>query len=375
MLRRIKTVYRNLAYMNFLKHNPRVYWKLIKGYSKVNFFNKNQVRFVEIMLTYGCNARCYFCSCKALLAGGGKLLTKEKTLSVIDECADMGVPVVSFLGGEPLLIQHLPDLIAHTARRGILPGITTNASLLTKEKLKNLYDAGLGFMSVSIHSTDPSEHDNVVKIPNAFEHAMEMLDEAKRLGIAVNISSVFMHQTFASGQAEKIVELARRRGYRLSINNLIPAVQGDLTSGILMTLSDNQRLAALAKEHPFITTHMTNNFFGYGCPIGNCYIGLSAYGDALPCFFVPISFGNVWDDSLKNIFERMLKVRVFRSRPKMCLAGENKTFITRYLAPIFGVAKSAPVPVEKHPEYDSTTGTLRDLVASAERTAANHIAP
>lgn len=361
--------------MNFLKHNPRVYWKLIKGYAKVNFFGKEQVRFVEIMLTYGCNASCYFCSCKALHDDRGKLLTKEKLFSIIDECADMGVPVVAFLGGEPLLIPYLGELIAHTHRRGILPGITTNATLLTKEKLKKLYDAGLGFMSVSIHSTDPVEHNNIVKVKNAFENALVMLDYARELGIAVNISSVFLHQTFESGRYAELIELAKRRGYRLSANNVIPAVQGDLTNGILMTYKDNKKLETLCKEHAFITTHMTNNFFGYGCPIGNCYMGITAFGETLPCFFVPISFGNVWEKPLKDIFTKMLKVSFFKARPKMCLAGENREFITEYLAPIFGVTKSKAIPVEAHPKFSSALGTLEPLVTSIERSQENHILP
>ncbi len=361
--------------MNFLKHNPRVYWKLIKGYIKVNLFHLEQIRFVEIMLTYGCNARCWFCSCRALYEDKGKLMTKEKLMSIIDECAALGVPVISFLGGEPLLVRYLPEIIEYTHKRGILPGITSNATLLTKEKIDELYARGLGLMSVSIHSTDPEAHNDTVKIKNAFQHAIEMLAYAKSIGISVNISSVFLHSTFESGQAEKIIELAKKHGFRLSINNVIPTVQGDLTSGILMTYDENKKLENLCQAQSFITTHMTNNFFGYGCPIGNCYIGLTPYGEALPCFFVPISWGNVWHDSLASIFQRMLRVRFFRARPKMCLAGENKEFITRYLKPVFGVDKSACLPVERHPEFDPASGTLRDLVGSSARSNENHIVP
>ncbi len=375
MWQSLKNIYKNLAYMNFLKHNPRVYWKLIKGYVKVNILHQEQLRFVEIMLTYGCNARCWFCSCRALYEDKGKLLTKEKLMSIIDECADLGVPVISFLGGEPLLVRYLPEIIAYTHKRGILPGITSNATLLTKEKLDQLYACGLGLLSVSIHSTDPEAHNDTVKIKNAFQHAIEMLAYAKKIGISVNISSVFLHSTFESGQAEKIVALANEHGFRLSINNVVPTVQGDLTSGILMTYDDNKKLEGLCHAQASVTTHMTNNFFGYGCPIGNCYIGLTPYGEALPCFFVPISWGNAWNESLASIFQKMLRVKCFRARPQMCLAGENKEFITRFLKPVFGVDKSACMPVEKHPEYNQTTGTLHDLVGTTARSRDGHIAP
>lgn len=363
MLKKIFHIYRNLAYMNFLRRHLRVYPKLVKGYLKENLFHRPQVRFVEIMLLYGCNAKCFFCSCRALLEKSGHLLDETKIKSLVDECAAMGVPVVAFLGGEPTLVKYLPEIIAHTKKRGILPGITTNATLLTKEKLRVLRDAGLGFMSVSIHSTDAKEHDDILQIPNAFEHALEMLKEAKRLGIAVNIASVYMRGMFQDGRYQRIIDLAKELGFRLSINNYVPATQQDLDEPQMLTYEQNCELAALCQKNAFVTTHMTNNFFGYGCPIGNCYIGLTAFGDALPCFFVPISFGNVWKDSLADIFQKMLKVPFFRARPQMCLAGENKEFITEYLKPTFGLDRGKPMEVENHPKFDRATNTLAPITA------------
>jgi MoaA/NifB/PqqE/SkfB family radical SAM enzyme len=372
MIQKIKTIYKNLSYMNFLRNHPRVYWKLAKGYTKVNFLKCDQVRFVEIMLTHGCNAKCFFCSCRALLERSGRMLDEAKIKTVIDECAKMDVPVIAFLGGEPLLVKYLPSLLAHTKKRGILPGITTNASLLTKEKLKDLKDAGLGFMSVSIHSTDPKEHDALLKIDNLFEHAMEMLREAKRLGIACNIATVFMRDMFEDGRYERLVNLAKENNFRISVNNFVPASQDDLDSPQMLTLEQNKKLESLCKEHTFITTHMTNNFFGYGCPIGNCYIGLSAFGDALPCFFVPISFGNVWNDSMQEVFKKMTKVPFFKRRPQMCMAGENKEFINEYLKPTFGRQRGSPMEVENHPKYDKCCGTLMDINES-ERCAKTNV--
>ena len=361
MIQRVFHIYRNLAYMNFLRNHLRVYPKLVKGYLKENVLHRPQVRFVEIMLLYGCNAKCFFCSCRALLEKSGHMLDEAKIKSVVDECAEMNVPVVAFLGGEPMLVKYLPNVIAHTKKRGILPGITTNASLLTKEKLKDLRDAGLGFMSVSIHSTNAKEHDDILKIDGAFEHAIEMLKEAKRLGIAVNIASVYMRSMFQDGRYQRIIDLAKELGFRLSINNYVPATQHDLDEPQMLTYEQNCELASLCQKNGFITTHMTNNFFGYGCPIGNCYIGLTAFGDALPCFFVPISFGNVWQNSLQSIFEKMLRVPFFRARPQMCMAGENKEFITGYLKPTFGVDRGKPMAVENHPKFDPATQTLRPI--------------
>jgi len=357
----MKNIYKNLYYMNFLWNSKRVYWKLIKGYVKTNFLKKDQIRFVEIMPSYACNARCEICSCKALKTKGGKMLTPEKIYSVIDQCAELDVPVISFLGGEPLLIKELFDYISYVARKGILAGISTNAGLLTEEKLEELKKAGLGFMSVSVLSPDPEIHNSIFKIPDSFRHSMEIVKMARDMKIAVNIATVFTRPMMENGSYKKMVDLAKNMKVRLNINNFIPALIEHLSSGDVLAFENNKEIERLCKDNVFISTHMTNNYFGYGCPIGNCYLGITPFGDALPCFFTPISFGNVWNDSLKSVFEKMLKVPFFKARPKMCLAGENKEFINEYLAPVLKDLEKSPLEVEKHPKFNPKTGTLKDI--------------
>lgn len=347
--------------MNFLKGNRRVYWKLIKGYIRTNLLKRDQIRFVEIMLTYACNARCGFCSCKALLEKSGKILTIPKIKSLIDECDNLGVPVISFLGGEPLLMKDLPELINYAHQKGILPAINTNASLLTADRLKELKKAGLGFMSISLLSADPRTHNEILQIDNLFEHVTTMLKLARNLNLAVNIATVFTHNMFKDGSYQCLVNLARDLKIRININNFIPAVLRDLSSNELLSYEDNLELERLSLNNTFVSTHLTNNFYGYGCPMGNCYVGITPYGDALPCFFVPISFGNVWENSIASVFGQMLKVPFFKARPQLCLAGESKEFINNYLAPLFKETKGEPMPVTQHPQYNPQIGTLENL--------------
>ena len=68
-----------------------------------------------------------------------------------------------------------------------------------------------------------------------------------------------------------------------------------------------------------------------GCnTINRLYI--TPIGDVLPCPYVHIKVGNVFESSLKEISEKGFKVRYFREYSDKCLAGEDLEFIENYMA-------------------------------------------
>ena len=117
----------------------------------------------------------------------------------------------------------------------------------------------------------------------------------------------------------------------------------------------------LVKENSFLTTHLTSNYFGYGCPAGKAYMGISAYGDVIPCFFMPLSYGNIWENNLKEIHQRMLKTSLFNEGAKTCVAAYDVEFINKVVAPCFVEEKlkdKLPVSIEKHPSFNKDINSL-----------------
>jgi molybdenum cofactor biosynthesis enzyme MoaA len=72
-------------------------------------------------VTYKCNARCVFCN---IPDGPMDVLpvsqysTKEQTLEHFDILKDLGVRLIDFTGGEPLLRHDLEALVAGAAQPG-----------------------------------------------------------------------------------------------------------------------------------------------------------------------------------------------------------------------------------------------------------------
>jgi hypothetical protein len=102
-------------------------------------------------VTRACNLRCKHC-----YASAGEPLEDELTtyeaLDLIDRLAAMGVPIIAFSGGEPLIRGDIVQLTRHAHKRGIYVAMATNGTLLTESKATELRTAGVETEGVE---TDP----------------------------------------------------------------------------------------------------------------------------------------------------------------------------------------------------------------------------
>lgn len=339
--------------------NWRVFWRFVKGYLRVNLFKKDQIRFVEIFVTLACNGRCPFCSNGKFTEQRGSL-PLEKYLSLIDECADLNVPVVCLIGGEPLLYPHLNKLIERINQRGMSSMIATNGYLLSEEKTKELSKCGLTNVTISLHSMDEATHDKIIGLPGAYSRVFKAREYCEKYGISFQLACVAGHNDFVDGTFEKQIKFVEDKKIRLSINPLIPTGHATEHKENLLTLDDVKRLNAASIHSNYVSTHLTNNFFGFGCPAGNAYLGINATGEIFPCFFIPVSLGHVNQVTLKEAWQKACKSPLFTHRHKMCYAGVSREFIGNYMDPIFNFPR-VPIPIETHPLFDKQISGLPDL--------------
>jgi putative heme d1 biosynthesis radical SAM protein NirJ1 len=100
--------------------------------------------------TRTCNLKCIHCySNSESKKYEGELDTGE-ALRFIDHLAEFKVPVILFSGGEPLLREDLIELVTYAKNKGIRATISTNGTLLSREKAATLMDLGVGYIGVSL---------------------------------------------------------------------------------------------------------------------------------------------------------------------------------------------------------------------------------
>ena len=101
-----------------------------------------------------CNLSCTYCN---EYDDYSKPVPTSTMFERLDRLADLGTTIVTFSGGEPLLHPELDRLISHVRSRGIIAGMITNGYLLTAQRVKQLNDAGLDHMQISIDNVQPDD--------------------------------------------------------------------------------------------------------------------------------------------------------------------------------------------------------------------------
>jgi len=126
-----------------------------------------------------CNFKCRFCptSDRSLMKSVGrpwKQLSFDLFKKIVRDMGSFDEPVKVlrlYKDGEPLLNKKLPDMIRYAKDAGVALRVdtTTNASLLTKTNAKNLVDAGLDRINISIYGTSNAHYENFSGVSRQFE--------------------------------------------------------------------------------------------------------------------------------------------------------------------------------------------------------------
>ncbi len=139
-------------------------------------------------ITNKCNLTCDHCY---ISAGpdkerAGELSTKEAK-AFIDDVSEMGVPLLLFTGGEPLVRNDFWDLAAHAKAKKLRAVISTNGTLITKNIAKRLKDSGISYVGISIDGADSETHDAIRNQRGSFAKAIQALKNCVEIDLKCGI--------------------------------------------------------------------------------------------------------------------------------------------------------------------------------------------
>ncbi|TAE76120.1 MAG: radical SAM protein [Bacteroidetes bacterium] len=126
-------------------------------------------------VTYRCNASCSFCD---IWEKPSPYITLENAEKNLTDLKKLGVKVIDFTGGEPLLHRQIVELLTLAKQKKFITTLTTNALLYPKyaQKLKGLVD----MLHFSLDSPDKDEHDKMRNV-KCFDFVMQSIQMAKDL--------------------------------------------------------------------------------------------------------------------------------------------------------------------------------------------------
>ncbi|MXY14199.1 MAG: GTP 3',8-cyclase MoaA [Proteobacteria bacterium] len=150
------------------------------------------VRDLRISVTDRCNFRCTYCMPKEVFNSNYEFLHREQLLTFEEITrlarifASLGVRKVRLTGGEPLLRKNLAVLIEHLAAIDAIEDIslTTNGVLLTQDRARQLRNAGLNRITISLDTLDVATFRSISNADFGPDLVLRAIDEAEAAGLA-----------------------------------------------------------------------------------------------------------------------------------------------------------------------------------------------
>ena len=135
-------------------------------------------------INIACDCHCRFCDIWKIREDPEQLLSQGEIEDLLDQGGRVGVLSYSIWGGEPLLREDLPALMAHARRLGLFTTISTNGSLL-KQRASELVPHTSLFL-VSLDGIGET-HDRVRGFPGLFEKTVAGIEAVKKAGARVRL--------------------------------------------------------------------------------------------------------------------------------------------------------------------------------------------
>jgi cyclic pyranopterin phosphate synthase len=225
------------------------------------------LRDLRISVTDRCNFRCTYCMPKEVFGRDfafldrAELLTFEEIARLAQLFANEGVQKIRLTGGEPLLRRDLERLVAMLAstRRVQDIALTTNGSILTREKAIALREAGLNRITVSLDSLDDAVFRRMNDVDFPVARVLDAIDAASDAGLGPIKIDVVVKR---GENDENIVDIARRFRGTGHILRFIEYMDVGNTNGWRMTdvVSAREIAERIAEHWPIEPLHP--NYFG-----------------------------------------------------------------------------------------------------------------
>ncbi len=310
--------------------------------------------------TQACDLACIHCRASAQPLRHPDELKTEEGFRLLAEAAQMGTPVFILSGGDPTKRPDLLDLVREGKRLGLrmgtIPAATPNLTAVTVRDLK---EAGLDQMALSLDYPQADLHDGFRGIKGAFDKTLEAAKWAHQYGLPLQINT-----TLWAGSAPYLSEMAelveRLEAVFWEVFFLVPVGRGEVLDGIearrceelfatLYEVQKKSRFILKVTEAPHYRRYVaqreaqgqsarpsekqqdhtglvsmpemlrrsegpghTIGFAPHGVNAGKGFVFVSHVGEVYPSGFLPISAGNVRSESLAEIYRNSSLLRALR---------------------------------------------------------------
>ncbi len=287
-------------------------------------------RLIAWEMTRDCNLDCVHCRASSVKGREAGELTTSEGKALIDNIAGIASPVLILSGGEPLKRDDVYELARYGAKAGLRVVLATNGTLVTRDVAKELVDAGIQRVSISIDGATASSHDDFRGMPGCFDQALVGIENLKAVGMSFQINTTITRRNL--DEIPAIADLAIELGAAgLHIFLLVPTGRGKEIEGDEIEPSEYERvlhwfydkhkevdinlkatcaphyfriMRQRAKEEGIKITPQTHGLESMtkGCLGGSGFCFISYKGEVHPCGYLPALAGDIRQQPFKDIW-------------------------------------------------------------------------
>ena len=133
-----------------------------------------------------CNQQCVHCYAAGQAQSSEEELGTEEWKQIIDRCRAIGVPQVTFTGGEPTMRDDLAELIDHA--KWFVTRLNTNGVKLTPEFCRRLREVSLDSVQITFYSCDEAVHNRLVGADH-WKDTVAGIENALAAGLNVSVNT------------------------------------------------------------------------------------------------------------------------------------------------------------------------------------------
>ena len=283
---------------------------------------------MDLALTYRCQNDCPHCYVGR--PADFPEISTEQWKRVIDRCWELGIPHLTFTGGEATLRPDLVELVQYAEDVGLITGLQTHGrALRDREYLDRLLLAGLDHIQITLESHDAAIHDRMVGVEGAWEETVAGIKTVVDADVYM-MTNTTMTTENAGGIAETIAFAASLGVPTFGCNSLIysgsaVAVGSGLREDELVPILEQVKEATQA-HHMRLIWYTPTQYCEFdpvgmelgikGCTAARYNMCVEPNGDVIPCQSYFVALGNVLNDPWESIWDHEL-ARYLRNRDFM----------------------------------------------------------
>lgn len=312
-----------------------------------------KVQAVSWNITRLCNLKCTHCYLPAGFVDTNELadgsfqvsglqhsreaeLSQAECFRVIDEIAEINPHILLILtGGEPLLRPDILEISKYASDTGFLVVMGTNGVLLNDVVVEKMQQHGVTGAGISLDSMQPTNHDRFRGMEGAWKATMNGVEALKRANMDFLVQTSVTQWNY--DEIPKIVAFAHQLGAKvLNLYFLVRTGRGKTVMDITPTQYEKMletifalqaayagKMLIAAKCAPHykrvIYEQQSDSAFLQGYPSGTCpcgiyYCRITPEGELTPCPYLPVSVGNLKEESFVKLWNESETFQNLRNR-------------------------------------------------------------